>query len=219
MDVFFDGKVVAIKPIHKLAARSLWEVEKTLPKRWVIWSVVDSEYRLVWLRIVEDDSDALPLRQRSLLVKTFFEQLVDQKIQFSEKRGDWYKECYSVEGGALPELYQVDSFSNIYEWFKKNRPECLENDLKVLREKKAKAVAATKKKNIAELERRRQNAPKLTFTRGLNPRYGTEQWEARKDGRLFILRREDYYDLTYGPVPIEETFDLVPGRITLVKRV
>ncbi len=70
------------------------------------------------------------------------------------------------------------------------------------------------------LEERRENALHLAFTLGYNPKYGTEQWEARYNGRLFVLRREDRYEPSEGEIPIEERLNLVPsGRIVLVQRI
>lgn len=69
------------------------------------------------------------------------------------------------------------------------------------------------------LEERRRNALRLAFTIGHNPKYGDEQWEARQNGRLFVLRREDVYEPSEGEIPVEERFDLVPGRIVLVQRI
>lgn len=71
----------------------------------------------------------------------------------------------------------------------------------------------------AKLEERRQNALKLCFVKGYNPKYGSEQWEARYGGRLYVLRREDDYELEEKHVPVEKIFDLVPSRIVLVQRI
>lgn len=230
----YSGTVIAVRPVHKLALKFFKKSKENLPRRWVVWSsTVDSESLFenpVWLRNVEDDSDALPLRQRSLLVKTFFEMYIGQTIKYSLKSGEWYKDCYSVGDKTLPKLYQVDSFSDIHKWFKKNRPECLEGGLKILREKKTKAIAVTKKKNAVrrkdkaireqeEFEKRRRDALKLSFIKGRNPKHGTEQWEARHKGRLYILAREFSYEPSEGAIPIEKAFDLVPDRIVLVDRI
>lgn len=69
------------------------------------------------------------------------------------------------------------------------------------------------------LEQRRRTALKLAFTKGRNPKHGNEQWEARYKGRLFVLRREDLYKSSEGEIPIEEMFDLMPGRVVLVQRI
>ncbi|KKU52097.1 MAG: hypothetical protein UX72_C0009G0018 [Parcubacteria group bacterium GW2011_GWA2_47_10] len=70
-----------------------------------------------------------------------------------------------------------------------------------------------------ELEERRKNALHLAFRKGYNPKRGNEQWEAHADGRKFVLRREDSYNPSEAAIPVEEVFDLVPGRITLVQRI
>lgn len=150
----YQGKIKQIRPVHKLALKFFEKGKENLPKRWVVWSTVpDSgscfEYS-VWLRTIEDDSDVFPLRQRSLLVKTFFEMCMDQEVEFSLKSGEWYQACYSVMDEALPKFCQVNSFSDIHKWFKENHPECLEDNLKVLTEKRARAIAATKKENAAK---------------------------------------------------------------------
>src|SRR3989344_9433917 len=101
----YSGVVIAVKPVHKLALKFFEKSKDNLPRRWVVWSTVDSESRFenpVWLRNVEDDSNVLPLRQRSLLVKTFFEMCIGQTIEFSLKSGQWYQACYSVGEKALP---------------------------------------------------------------------------------------------------------------------
>ena len=71
----------------------------------------------------------------------------------------------------------------------------------------------------ARLKERLKNALKLSFVRGRNPRYGTEQWEAQHEGRLYVLQREDNYDPEEKAVPVEKRFDLVPNRIMLVERI
>lgn len=70
-----------------------------------------------------------------------------------------------------------------------------------------------------ELEERRKNALHLSFRKGRNPKHGNEQWEARHDGLLYILRREDVYDTSEGQIPVEKIFELVPGRIVLAERI
>lgn len=93
-----------------------------------------------------------------------------------------------------------------------------EADEKERRKREAKWRAEEELRNKKWLEERRKNAPHLAFRKGYNSKYGTEQWEARHNGRLFVLRREDQYEPSEGEIPIEERFDLVPGRITLVQR-
>ena len=225
----YSDKVRSIQPVHKLPLNFDETGKEDLPERWVVWATMERkdypgfEGERVWLRTVEDDGDRLPLRQRSLLVKAFFETIVGQEIAFNLKSGEWYQACYSVEDGTLPEMYQVDSFSEIQEWVTKNHPEWLEDGLKVLREKKAKAVAITKKKNAverkAELEKRRQRAIKLVFSKGRNPKHGTDQWEAHRNGRLYVLAKECKYESSDGEIPVEVAFDLVPDRIILVDRI
>lgn len=83
-------------------------------------------------------------------------------------------------------------------------------------EQRWRQIDATEEARLNEL---RKNALKLSFIKGNNPKYGTEQWEARYDGRLYILRREDDYELEEKNVPVEKMFDLVPDRIVLVQRI
>lgn len=59
----------------------------------------------------------------------------------------------------------------------------------------------------------------LPFQKGCNPKWGNDQWEARQDGQLFVLRREDRYDSSEGSVIVVKLSDLVPGKIILVGRV
>ncbi len=222
-------EIIELQIIHKVAIEAL-----NLPKRWVIWATTQkykkSKYfnpeNRVWLCIIADDSDNLPLRQRSLLVKNFFEPIIGSKIEFSLGSSCVYshESHYSVHEHTLPALYQqVSSFTDICNWFQENRPECIENDLKLLREERNREIAATKKKNKAikerELEEQRKNALKLAFVKGRNPKHGNEQWEARHNDHLYILRREDEYEPSEGKIPVEEIFDLVSDRITLVQRI
>ena len=66
---------------------------------------------------------------------------------------------------------------------------------------------------------RREKALKLAFVKGRNPKHGNEQWEARLDGKLYILERKCTYQPSEAMVPVEEVFDLVPDRIVLVERI
>ena len=90
---------------------------------------------------------------------------------------------------------------------------------KAERQEKEKEQARLRLEEQRRVEERRQNALKLAFTRGHNPKRGNEQWEAWHDGRLYILRRENLYEISEGEVPVEKRFDLVPGRIVLVQRI
>lgn len=209
-------KVVRVEPTHKVPS-SNYEGKK-YPRRWVVWVVTNEDER-VWVRTVKDDSDRLPLRLRSLLVKAFFEQLVGQEIKFDKYQDESYQECYSVNEDKLPEDLLLDEFARIYAWCKKNRPEWLENDLELLRKKRGQAVAATKKRNADALAERRRKALKLTFVEGRNPKYGDKQWQARHNGRLYVLARECEYNSSEGSIPIEEVLELVPDRVILVARI
>lgn len=224
-----SGVVYKVQPVHK----TFLVFPKELPERWVVWAGVkkDDLYpERVWIRTVVDDSDVLPLRLRSLLVKTFFEAMIGRQIEFSKKYDDVFEPCNSANEETIPEPYRTDSFSGIYRWFQENRPECLENDLKVLRDKRNREIQATKKENALgrleerrrralELEKRRNSALKLVFVRGQNPKNGNEQWQARDRGHLYVLRREDQYDPVEQGVPVEKVMDLVPNRISLVARI
>jgi len=94
-----------------------------------------------------------------------------------------------------------------------------ETEEKERRKREAKWRAEEELRQKKWLEERRKNALRLVFRKGYNPKYGTEQWEARHDGRLFVLRREDQYEPSEGEIPVEERFDLVLGRIVLVQRI
>ncbi len=45
------------------------------------------------------------------------------------------------------------------------------------------------------------------------------QWEARINGMIFVLKRENEYDPSEGVIPVEEVMELVPGRVYLVERI
>ena len=70
-----------------------------------------------------------------------------------------------------------------------------------------------------ELAKRRKSALHLAFERGYNPKRRSEQWETRHEGRLHVLDRDDLYGYLEGAVPVEVLFDLVPGRVVLVRRI
>ncbi len=209
-------KVVRVEPTHKVPSTNF--EGKKYPKRWVVWLVTNENER-VWVRTVKDDSDFLLLRLRSLLVKEFFGQLVGQEIVFDKYHDEAYQECYSVNEDKLPENLLLDKFTRIYAWCEKNHPEWLENDLELLRKKRNRAVAAAKKRNTDMLAERRRNALKLTFVEGRNPKWGDKQWQARHNGRLFVLARECEYNLSEGSIPIKKVLELVPDKVILVARI
>ena len=217
------GKIIEVQPIHKVP--QAFPVK--LPERWVVWATIkDDKYGFeerVWLRTVADDSDALPLRQRSLLVRNFFETLIGQEIEYSLKYDVGYEPCYSAHESSVPKSHLLDLFSDIYGWFEKNRSECLENNLKSLRESRSQKLAAIRKEEEARLEEalriRREKALKLAFVKGRNPKHDDEQWEAQHEGRKYILRREDIYQPSEAMVPVERVFDLAPDRVVLVRRI
>lgn len=210
-------KVIRVERVHRLASINPDGI-KTYPRRWVVWAITDKNER-VWVRTVEDDSEHLPLRSRSLIVKAYFEQLVGQEIEFEVYSGESYQECYSCSKDKLPENLLLDKFTSIYVWCEKNHPELLENKLEPLRKEKNQAVAATKKKNADELAERRSNALQLTFVEGRNPKWGDKQWQARYAGRLYVLQRGTKYDPSEGAIPVEEKFHLVPDKVILVRRI
>lgn len=219
--------VVSIQSTHKLPLEFHSSDEVDLPRRWVVWATTNEDER-VWIRTVNDDSDCLPLRLRSLLVKTFFEGLIGQEVEFDKYYGAGFESCYSVDGheAVLPEHLLLDKFSLIYAWCEKNQPEWLENHLEQLRKKRNQAIVATKKKNAKEkeevlknLKKRREKALKLIFVEGRNPKWGDKQWQARLNGRLYVLARESQYDPAEGAIPVEEAMELVPGRVVLVERI
>lgn len=74
-------------------------------------------------------------------------------------------------------------------------------------------------KEAAELQERRERALKLAFVKGRNPKYKSEQWEARHKNVLYVLRHEDIYEPSEGRVSVEKVMDLIPGRVALVKRI
>lgn len=216
----YQETVVSIQPTHKLPLEFHSSDEVDLPKRWVVWATTNEDER-VWIRTVNDDSDCLPLRLRLLLVRTFFEGLVGQEVEFDKYYGAGFESCYSVDGheAVLPKHFLLDKFSRIYAWCEKNHPEWLENNLELLRKKKNQAVAATKKRNADALAERRRNALKLIFVESRNPKWGDKQWQARLNGRLYVLARESQYDPSDGAIPVEEAMELVPGRVVLVERI
>lgn len=211
-------KVVRVEPVHKLPSTNPYDGRKKYPRRWVVWAITDEDER-VWVRTVKDDTDHLPLRLRSLLIKAFFERLVGQEIEFDKYRDESYQECYSVNEAKLSEDLLLDKFARIHVWCEKNRPEWIENDLELLRKKRNQAVVATKKRNADALEERRNKALKLAFVEGRNPKYGDKQWQARHNGRLYVLARECEYNSSEGSIPIEEVLELVPNRVVLVARI
>lgn len=71
----------------------------------------------------------------------------------------------------------------------------------------------------ARREEKRRNAMKLAFRKGTNRANGAEQWEAKKDGIIYILERRQSYDSASGEVSVEKVRDLVPGRLILVKQI
>lgn len=87
------------------------------------------------------------------------------------------------------------------------------------RKRQAAWQAEYEQRRQKELEEQRKNALWLSFRKGRNPKHGNEQWEARHEGLLFILRREDKYDASEGKIPVEESFELVPDKIMLVQRI
>lgn len=74
-------------------------------------------------------------------------------------------------------------------------------------------------KERRKLEEKRRNALKLTFRKGINRKYGTEQWETKKNGVIYVLDRRDSYESAQGEVPVEKVRELVLGRIVLVKQI
>jgi len=219
----YRERVVQIQPVHKQPLKLDDRKKEELPKRWIVWAITnDGKYlgdERVWIRTVEDNSDKLLLRLRSLLVKAFFEQLVGQEIEFDKYRDECYQECYSATEAKLPDDLLLDKFTRIYTWCEKNHPEWLENDLEMLRKKKNQVVAATKKKNADALAERRRKALQLTFIEGVNPKWGDKQWQTRHAGRLYVLQRGTKYNPSEGVIPVEEDFHLVPDRVILVRRI
>lgn len=59
---------------------------------------------------------------------------------------------------------------------------------------------------------------KATFTIGQNRRTGEGQFEFQKDGRLYVLHRQDSYVEPKGEQYVSVDRELVPGRIYLVKK-
>ena len=143
----YRERVVQIQPVHKQPLKLDDRKKEELPKRWIVWAITnDSKYlgdERVWIRTVEDNSDKLLLRLRSLLVKAFFEQLVGQEIEFDKYRDECYQECYSATEAKLPDDLLLDKFTRIYTWCEKNHPEWLEEDLERLGKKKNQVLYET----------------------------------------------------------------------------
>lgn len=211
-------KIIQIQPVHKLPLKDYDRKVEKLPRRWVVWAITNEDER-VWVHTVEDDSEKLPLRLRSLLIKAFFEQLVGQEIEFDKYHDECYQECYSAVEAKLPGDLLLDKFTHIYTWCENNHPKWLENDLEILRKEKNQVVAVTKKKNADALAERRKKALKLTFVEGRNPKWGDKQWQARHNGRFYVLARELKYDPSEGAIPVEDVLELVPDKVILVARI
>lgn len=199
--------------------------------RIVVWATTARGKR-VWVRTVEGGLDPLNISIKIAMAQEFFKALVGKKIRFHK---DEWGDTLFAEENSLPQEFLI-SYSEIkkkmWKWVEANRGE----ELNQLRKERSAKAAATRKENAAikaeeeewraqmelrrqkELEERRKKALHLAFKKGRNPKYGSEQWEAWHEGRLYILRREDSYDPSEDKIPVEESFDLVPDRIVLVQR-
>lgn len=187
-------------------------------------------------RFFKDKLGKLTEQRRELLSRTMPTEIDVKKI----------KEQYLCEDPevSLDErtLQYAAVATELDEWLAKVQaliadPKAIRSLKKALKEKKEaeeKALEAAEKESFREyareikkaraeekkrLEERRKSALKLPFTKGRNPKYDCDQWEAQHEGRLYVLRREDSYDSAEGPIPIEKVFDLVQDRIVLVSRI
>ncbi|KKS38560.1 MAG: hypothetical protein A3G49_06645 [Candidatus Sungbacteria bacterium RIFCSPLOWO2_12_FULL_41_11] len=121
-----------------------------------------------------------------------------------------------------PGKYTV-SIRSLQTWLKKAQQACVNPHAKSTttenRTHREEREERAFQKELRLLEERRANAMKLVFQKGFNPKYGNEQWEARSEGRKYILERTDNYSPSEGTIPIEIMFDLIPDRVTLVRRI
>lgn len=135
--------------------------------------------------------------------------------------GMYYHKNYSKGGHLITEFCEENKQEEIERLPRRAQEIIKELEPRKEKEKKKRLEkeAEEEKRYKAELAEFRKNALKLSFIKGRNPKYGDDQWEARQNGRLYVLRRENGYDPKEGAIPVMEMFDLVPGRITLVARI
>lgn len=175
---------------------TLFAEEESLPKKFLV--SYQEIKKVLWKWVEANCAENL-----EKLRKTKSAKAAATRKANAEEKERWRKQRATDLG-----LPQDASWQQIEETEEKQRR---------AQEEKWRAEVETRRKE--ELEERRRKALKLAFKKGYNPKHGTEQWEARHNGRLFVLRREDRYEPSEGEIPIEERFELVSGRIVLVQRI
>lgn len=95
--------------------------------------------------------------------------------------------------------------------------------LEIKEKKRQQKEAEDRQRSIDELDTKVANSPerysKISFYRGVNPKYGTSQWESWKKGITYVLHRDAAYKEDEGTIYVEILRELVPGRIILVGRI
>ncbi|MFA6397838.1 MAG: hypothetical protein WDK96_03290 [Candidatus Paceibacterota bacterium] len=223
-----EGNINDLKRTHKtpISFTDLDGKKVNLPARWIIRVDVKKYiYENIWIQtIVDDGSEEIPLKIRSLIVKEFLSELMGKAIIYSNKpdtRGSDFSH-YSIEENVLPKQYrELDSFSKIYKWFVDNQPEIFGKDFENLIKKSKDQTQNTRKANIEALNERREKAIKVAFKEGIDSRSGNKQWEARVGGILYILDRSSArtYNPSEGPIPVEKNIDIIPNKVVLVSRI
>lgn len=221
----FQGTIRGVEVVHR---KNFTEFMGPMRRaRIVVWATTARGKR-VWIRTVEGELDQLNIGIKIVMAQEFFGKLVGYKIRFHQDKWEG-KNTFFAEKESLPDKFRV-SYPEIkkvmWRWVKTHYGVELD---RLQTDRMAKA-AETRKKNAerdvqadlrrkAFLEERRKNALHATFIKGRNPKYGTDQWEARHEGRKLVLRKEDRYDPTEGSIPIENEFDLIPDKVILVRRI
>lgn len=205
----FEEKISRIEVEHKKGFTP--EDKRARLARTVVWAVTETDKR-VWLHTVEGGLDVQFVEIKVAMVAEYFKDLAGQTIRFEEARG------FLALRGMLPDRFRAPYAkirSEMSDWVEANCRELLE---RLRAEKSAKAARTKTKKEEADT-RRFANALKLAFVRGRNPKRGNERWEAKRDGRLYILDDEQPYSPSEKEVPVERMKDIVPDRIILVQRI
>lgn len=199
--------------------------------RIVVWAVMTSGER-VWVRTVEGGLDPINIGIKVAMAQEFFKKLTGHEIRFREQKSGG-EAAFFADEKSLPKKFLFsyrEIKESLWHWVEANYAEELEN----LRKARTTKAIATRRANAGareaeskrfaaqqqrELETRCQNALRLNFVKGRNPKHGNDQWEARHNGLRYVLRRKDAYDPSEGKISVEEIFHLVPDRVVLVSRI
>ncbi len=100
------------------------------------------------------------------------------------------------------------------EWWEQERLRTEE----VLRQAKEKRLVEWRKKMEALIAGGDSKYLKATFTLGQHRQTGEGQFEFQKDGKLYVLRRQDSHIKPEGEQYVSIDRELVPGRIYLVRK-